>query len=261
MTDSLSNTFPFAGQRDVHRIGMGVMRLTGQPGNFGPYPDWDQGISLLKTAVDRGVQFFDSAFAYGPQWADRLLGDALSPFHPDLLIATKGGVDKPEAGKPVIDGSPEALLKQVDTALTNLKTDCIDLFQLHRVDPQIPIEVSLGALEQARLAGKIRWIGLSNVNRQQLDRGRQVTSIASVQNRYNPAEIDDDAMVDYTQSLGIAYLPWGPLGADPFQKGATLPPRESLAWLLKRSPNIIVIPGTTSRDHLIENLNLWNSIP
>ena len=128
------------------------------------------------------------------------MGDALSPLHPDLLIATKGGVDKPEAGKPVIDGSPEALLKQVDTALTNLKTDCIDLFQLHRVDPQIPIEVSLGALEQARLAGKIRWIGLSNVNRQQLDRGRQVTSIASVQNRYNPAEIDDDAMVDYTQS-------------------------------------------------------------
>jgi pyridoxine 4-dehydrogenase len=260
MTDNISRTFALGDRWDINRLGYGAMRLTGQPGNFGPYADWDQGTDLLKQAVELGVQFFDSAFAYGPQWADKIIADALHPYRQDLLIATKGGVDKPAPGKIVVDGSPDTLARQIDLALTNLKTECIDLFQLHRIDPQVPLEDSIGALEAARQAGKIHLIGLSNVNRDQLDRALTVTSIASVQNRYNQAERDDDVMVDYTHEKGIAYLPWGPLGAQPMEPGAPLPARESLAWLLNRSPNVIVIPGTTSLTHLQENMTAWKMV-
>ena len=257
MTDPISKTFALGGQQQVNRIGYGAMRLTGQPGNFGPYADWDAGKALLRQAVDSGVQFFDSAFAYGPQWADKLIGEALAPYPQDVLIATKGGVDKPAPGQIVIDGAPAILHKQIDLALVNLHVECIDLFQLHRVDPNVPLEDSLGALDESRQAGKIRMIGLSNVDREQLDRALAVTDIASVQNRYNQSEQDDDALVDYTHQQGIAYLPWGPLGAQPWEPGAPLPAREALAWLLARSPNIIVIPGTTSVIHLQQNLTAW----
>lgn len=234
------------------------MRLTGQPGNFGPYGDWESGKKLLRHAFESGVQFFDSAFAYGPQWSDKIIAEALSPYSDEILIATKGGVDKPAPGKVVIDASPITLQKQIDIALSNLKLECIELFQLHRVDPAVPLEDSIGALGVARSAGKIKMIGLSNVTRQQLDIALAITEIASVQNRFNHNEQDDSDLVDYTHSKGIAYLPWGPLGADPFKQGAPLPPRESINWLLKRSPNIIVIPGTTSIHHLDENLTAWD---
>lgn len=250
-------TFALGGQQSINRIGYGTMRLTGQPGNFGPYAEWESGKSLLQQAVELGVQFFDSAFAYGPQWADKLLGDALSPRPAGVIIATKGGVDKPAPGQIVIDGTPATLQKQINLALENLKTDCLDLFQLHRVDPNVPIEDSVGAIDEARQAGKVRWIGLSNVDREQLDCALAIAPIASVQNRYNQAEHEDDDLVDYTNQMGIAYLPWGPLGAKPFEPGAPLPAREALAWLLERSPNIIVIPGTTSLAHLRENLTAW----
>lgn len=259
-SNNLNNTFKLGGERKVQRLGYGAMRLTGQPGNFGPYPHWEDGKALLRRAVEMGVQFFDSARAYGPEWADKLIADALHPYAEDLLIATKGGVDKRAPDQIIVDGRPQTLHQQIDSALTNLKLDRIDLFQLHRVDPNVAIEESIGALEEARQAGKLRFIGLSNVNREQLDRALSVAPIASVQNRFNQAEAGDSDLVDYTFERGIAFIPYGPLGAHPMRQGATLPAKEALAWLLKRSPNMIVIPGTTSIAHLEENMEAWRHV-
>ena len=160
----------------------------------------------------------------------------------------------------MVDGSRNTLLRQIDRALVNLRTDRIDLFQLHRVDPDTPIEDSVAALAEARADGRIGHIGLSNVSREQLDRALAVAPIASVQNRFNMAETDAGDLVDYTAENGIAFIPYGPLGANPMQHGAKLEPREALAWLLRRSPNIIVIPGTTSIAHVEENWGAWDIV-
>ena len=253
-------TFNLGGELAVNRLGFGAMRLTGQPGNFGPYADWEGGKALLRRAADLGVTFFDSARSYGPEWADRLIAEALHPYAPGIVVATKGGIDKPAPDRITADGSPATLRRQIDDALINLKVERIDLFQLHRVDPQTPIEVSVGALADARRDGKIRLIGLSNVDRGQLDRALAVAPIASVQNRYNQAERVHDALVDYTASKGIAFIPYGPLGAQPLRPGAALPAQEALAWLLRRAPNIVVIPGTTSIAHLEENVAAWDVV-
>lgn len=255
MTDA---TFKIGNDLTVHRLGYGAMRLTGQPSNFGPYPNWQQGVTLLRRAAELGVTFFDSAWAYGPEFADRIVGEALEGR--DVVLATKGGVDKPEPGRIITDGSRDALLRQIDRALVNLQRDRIDLFQLHRVDPHVPIEASVAALAEAQADGRIRHIGLSNVTREQLDRALAVAPIASVQNRFNRAETAADDLVDLTAEAGIAFIPYGPLGANPMKQGATLAPREALAWLLRRSPNIVVIPGTTSIKHLEENWSAWNLV-
>ncbi|MBD2257987.1 aldo/keto reductase [Pseudanabaena sp. FACHB-2040] len=254
----VNKTFLLGGEIEVNRLGYGTMRLTGQPGNFGPYPDWEQGKALLRRAVELGVNFFDSARSYGPEWADTLLGETFYPYASKVVIATKGGVDKPTPDRIQVDGSPATLNKEIDNALTNLKLEQIDLFQLHRVDPNTPIEVSVEALGAAQAAGKIRFIGLSNVDRAQLDRALLVAPIASVQNRFNQAEQENNALVDYAAEQGIAFIPYGPLGANPMKQGATLPAQSALAWLLQRSPNIIVIPGTTSISHLEENVAAWD---
>ena len=253
--NDVSRNYLIGGDLEVSRIGFGAMRLTGQPGNFGPYEDWQGGLSLVRRAVDLGVNFFDSAWAYGPETADRLLGEAISDR--PVVFATKGGVDKPEPGRIVVDGSRDALHRQIDGALRNLHRDTIDLFQLHRVDPETSIEESIAALDEARADGRIRHIGVSNVTLGQLKRARSVAPIASVQNRFNMEEQRDSDMVDYTAKHGIAFVPYGPLGASPMQQGARLEPGQALAWLLKRSPNIVVIPGTTSVQHLEENVRAW----
>ncbi len=255
-----NRTFELGGELEVGRIGYGAMRLTGSPGNYGPFEDWEAGVALLRRAFELGVNFFDSAHSYGPEWADRILAAALRPAQSGAVVATKGGVGKPGPGEIVVDASPTTLASQIDLALRNLEVERIDLFQLHRVDPSTPIEESVGALAAAKRAGKVRLIGLSNVSREELDRALQVAPIASVQNRYNRSERGDEELVDYTASLGIAFLPYGPLGAHPMRPGAALPAREALAWLLARSPNIVVIPGTTSIPHLEENLRAWESI-
>ena len=261
MQHTASNkTYALGGELIVNRLGYGAMRLTGQPGNFGPYPRWEEGKALLQRAVELGVQFFDSARAYGPEWADRLIAEALHPYADQVLVATKGGVDKRAPDQIVVDGRPQTLEAQIDAALENLKLEQLPLFQLHRVDPEVPIEESVGAIEMARQAGKLRLIGLSNVDREQLDRALDVAPIASVQNRFNQAEASDGDLVDYTNARGIAFIPYGPLGAHPMRQGATLPAQESLAWLLKRSPNVIVIPGTTSITHLQENMEAWSHV-
>ncbi len=256
----INKTFALGGERPVNRLGFGAMRLTGQPGNFGPYPDWDQGKALLRRAAELGVDFVDSARAYGPEWADRLIGEALAEIDHNVLVATKGGVDKPAPDRIVTDGRPETLRRQIDAALANLGVERIELFQLHRVDPDVDIETSVGAINDARRAGKLRFIGLSNVDREQLDRALAVAPIASVQNRYNMAEHGENDLVDYTADRDIAFIPYGPLGAHPMRQGAALPAQEALAWLLRRSPNIVVIPGTTSIRHLEENVATWDIV-
>ncbi|MET1413344.1 aldo/keto reductase [Roseibium sp. HPY-6] len=253
-----NTTYPIGEDLIVNRLGYGAMRLTGQPGNFGPFPHWDEGVALLRRAADLGVTFFDSAWAYGPEFADKIVGEALEGRQ--VVLATKGGVDKPEPGRIVVDGSRGALMRQIDRALINLRRDRIDLFQLHRVDPQTPIEVSVAALAEAQADGRIGHIGLSNVSRAQLENALAVAPIASVQNRFNMQETEAEDLVDFTAEKGIAFIPYGPLGANPMQQGAKLAPREAIAWLLARSPNIVVIPGTTSIKHLEENWSAWDLV-
>lgn len=253
-----NKTFRIGGDLEVNRLGYGAMRLTGQPNNFGPYADWDGGLALLRRAAKLGVNFFDSAWSYGPEAADQIVGEALAG--QPVFIATKGGVDKPAPDKIVVDGSRDALNRQIDKALVNLRRDQIDLFQLHRIDPNTPIETSVTALAEAQADGRIRHIGLSNVSRDNLDRALAIAPIASVQNRFNMTETDDAGLVDYAAEKDIAFIPYGPLGANPMQQGAKLEPREALAWLLTRSPNIIVIPGTTSIEHLEQNWSAWDLV-
>ncbi len=259
-----NETFAIGGDLTVNRLGYGAMRLTGQPANFGPYPDWEQGKALLRRAAELGVNFFDTARAYGPGWNERLLGEALEGL-PNIVLATKGGIDKLSPTQMIKDGSPSVLTRQVDDALANLRVERIDLFQLHWVDPNTPIEVSIEALAKAQAAGKIRHIGVSNVNVEELRAAQSVAPIASVQNRYNIVERDQDAMIDLTAAEGIAFIPYGPLGAHPMQKGSPLATHPgqagrtgaqiALRALLDRSPNIVVIPGTTSIQHLEENMH------
>ena len=210
MQANATQTFALGGQITVNRLGYGAMRLTGQPGNYGPYADWGGGKTLLRRAVELGVNFIDTARSYGPGHNEALITEALHPYAPNVVIATKGGIDKP-GGKIVVDGSPATITRQIDEALVRLKNDRIDLFQLHRVDPQVPIEDSVAAIEAARLAGKVRLIGLSNVTRSELDRALAVAPIASVQNRFNSAERGDADLVEYTAGQGIAFIPYGPL--------------------------------------------------
>ncbi len=262
MTNPTTETFAIGGDLVVNRLGYGAMRLTGQPANFGPYPDWEGGKALLRRAAELGVNFFDTARAYGPQWNERLLGEALA--ERDVVFATKGGIDKLSPTQMLKDGSKAVLHAQIDDALRNLRVDRIDLFQLHWIDPNTPVEVSVEALAEAQEAGKIRHIGLSNVTVEELRRAQSVAPIASVQNRYNVLERGQEEMIDLTAREGIAFIPYGPLGAHPMQKGSPLAAgpgqgtrtgaQVALRALLDRSPNIIVIPGTTSIAHLEENM-------
>lgn len=250
----MTSTFLLGGELSVCRLGFGAMRLCAQPGNFGRYPDWDAGKRLLRRAVELGINFIDTAHAYGPGWNEELIGEALAPYPAGVVIATKGGIEKTAPDKIFPDARPENLRRRCEESLRRLRTERIDLYQLHRPDPNVPLADSVGALAELRRAGKVRHIGLSNVTLAQLDEARAITPIASVQNRYNLAERGDDPLIDTCAAHGIAYLPWGPLAAKPFAREAPLAGVQALAWLLKRAPNIIPIPGTTSPAHLEENV-------
>lgn len=264
-------TWLLGGDLLIHRLGYGAMRLCAQPGNFGPYPDWEGGKRLLRRVVELGVDFIDTAHPYGPGWNEELIADALDPYPPGVFVTTKGGVEKTAADKIFSDGSPASLRRFCEGSLRRLKLECIPLYQFHRPDPNVAFAESVGALAELRTEGKIRHVGLSNVSLDQVKEAEVIVPIASVQNRYNLSERGDDPVVDYCSQQGIAYLPWGPLAAKPFAREAPLaaasgPVAEvaeelgvttgqvALAWLLRRSPNIILIPGTTSIAHLEENV-------
>jgi pyridoxine 4-dehydrogenase len=266
----MQNTFTITGDFIVPRLGYGAMRLTGQPNNYGPYIDWEAGKQLLRQGLDLGIRFIDTARAYGPGWNERLVADALSPYPDDLFIATKGGVVKKTATARFLDGSPEGLRRDCEDSLRNLRVDCIDLYQLHWVDPDVPFADSVAGLAILQKQGKIRRIGLSNITLDQLEEALSIVPIASVQNRFSVVERQSDAIVDFTAEHGILFLPYGPLAADPMKPGTPLAsaggtlaevadalrvsrPQVALAWLLHRSSNIVAIPGTTSATHLEEN--------
>lgn len=262
--------FLLGGELKVYRVGLGAMRLCGQPGNFGPFPDWEGGKRLLRQAVDAGVNFIDTAHAYGPGWNETLIGEALAGAREDVVVATKGGVEKTAPDRVFPDGRPEQLRLRCEESLKRLRRDCIDLYQLHRPDPAVPFEESVGALARLKEEGKIRLVGLSNVSLEQLQSALAITPVASVQNRYNLTERGDAPVLTFCGARGIAYLPWGPLAAKPFAPEAPLSldsrletlahslgvkaARVALAWLLHHAPNIILIPGTTSPAHLEENV-------
>jgi len=266
----MSKTFLIGGELSVNRLGFGAMRLCGQPGNFGPYADWEGGKALLRRAVELGVNFIDTAHPYGPGFNEELIAEALSPYG-NVIVTTKGGVEKTAPDKVFPDGKPESLRRFCELSLKRLKLETIPLYQLHRPDPAVPFAESVSTLAKLRKEGKIRHIGLSNVTLERVQEAQTIVPIASVQNRYNVSERADDEVVFHCKQHDIAYLPWGPLAARPFDREAPLAGKESvlvniaerlgvtpsqiaLAWLLHRASNIIVIPGTTSISHLEQNM-------
>jgi pyridoxine 4-dehydrogenase len=247
----------------INRMGYGAMQLTG-PGVFGEAPDRENAKKVLQAAVTAGVNFIDTAEAYGPQLNESLIADALHPYKKDLVIATKGGFRRPGPGEWIPNGDPKFISENIDGSLRRLKTDTIDLWQLHRIDPKVPVEQSLGAVAKAVEAGKIRHVGLSEVGIEQIEQAEKILPIVSVQNLYNLGNRQWEEVLDYTAARGIAFIPWFPLAsgpeslADKISKiaaahNATVA-QIALAWLLKRSPNILLIPGTSSLTHLQENL-------
>ncbi|MEM9640341.1 MAG: aldo/keto reductase [Pseudomonadota bacterium] len=258
MSIETNTTFTFSNGRTVNRIGYGAMRLTGQPRNFGPYADWQGGIDLLRRARELGVNHIDTARAYGPHENEKLVAEALledDGGYGEMFIASKGGVEK-SATSLSRDTTPNTMKRHLEESLSNLGVDKIDLYYIHSPDGNTSISDSVAALEEARQAGKIDLIGLSNVSRAQVEDALQVAPIAAVQNRYSPADERDDAledMIDWLNERGIAFVPHGPLGANPMKQGAKVDPGSALRSLVARSPNILAIPGTTTIAHLEEN--------
>lgn len=258
MTNDQNETFTFLNGRIVNRIGYGAMRLTGQPRNFGPYADWQGGIDLLRRARDLGINHIDTARAYGPHENEKLIADALvdaNGSYGDMFIASKGGVEK-TATSLTRDTSPETIKRHLAESLDNLRTDKIDLYYVHAPDGTTPIRDSVAAIEDMRQAGIVDMIGLSNVSRGEVEESLKIAPIAAIQNRYSPADTRDDAleeMIDWLNEQGIAFVPHGPLGANPMKQGATVDPGEALRTLLARAPNVLVIPGTTTIAHLEDN--------
>jgi pyridoxine 4-dehydrogenase len=242
-----------------------------QPGNFGAYPDWEGGKKLLRRAIKLGVNFIDTAEAYGAGFNEKLIADALYPYPQDLVIATKGGINKPAPDQILADASPKFLRSGVEGSLQRLRIEQIDLYQLHRPDPKVPFAESIGALKELKDEGKIRHLGLSNVTLEQIEEASQIVPIVSVQNKYSISDRSSEDVLDYCTKNNIAFIPHGSLGAHPLKKGAPLanaegaiadiannkgvkPNQIALAWLLHRAPNIILIPGTTTIAHLEENM-------
>jgi aryl-alcohol dehydrogenase-like predicted oxidoreductase len=273
MNDStqLPSSFTLGGDLPVNRRGYGAMRLTGQPGNFGPYPDWEGGQKLLRRAVELGINFIDTAEAYGPGFNEELIASALHPYPQGVVIATKGGINKPAPDNIQADGRPENLRRGCEASLQRLKVERIDLYQLHRPDPKVPFAESVGMLATLQQEGKIRHVGLSNVTVEQIKDAQKIVPIASVQNRFSIAERTGEDVLNYCTKHDIAFIPYGPLGAHPLKQGTPLanaegtlaeiaqkhgvkPNQVALAWLLHYAPNILLIPGTTTIAHLEENI-------
>lgn len=259
-----AGTIGLGGELTVNRMGYGAMRITG-PGIWGEPRDRNEAKQVLRKALDLGVDFIDTADAYGPDTSENIIAEALYPYPSDLVIATKGGQTRPGPDNWVPNGRPDYLRRAIDGSLKRLRLDHIDLYQLHRPDRNVPYEESVGTLVDLKNEGKIRLIGISNVSLQQLSIAQSLTPVASVQNRYNLEDRSSDEVLQTCQAQGIAFIPWGPLAAGPLaQSGGTLgqiakqqdatPAQVALAWLLQRSPVMLVIPGTSRVSHLEENV-------
>ena len=261
---SIQKTFQLGGDLTINRLGYGAMRITGE-GIWGPPKDPASAKEVLKKVVELGVNFIDTADSYGPYVSEELIGEALTPYKAGLVIATKGGLVRTGPNKWLPVGRPEYLEQEVHLSLRRLKTDVIDLWQLHRIDPKVPVEESLAPIVKLQRQGKIKHIGLSEVTPAEIDQARKVATIVSVQNEYNIGQRKSEATLEYCEKNNIAFIPWfpvaagklanpgGPLDTAAKKHNATVS-QLSLAWLLHRSPVIVPIPGTTSIDHLEENV-------
>jgi pyridoxine 4-dehydrogenase len=258
-----SLTYKIGGDLEINRIGYGAMQLTGS-GVFGEVSDRENAKKVLQYAVSSGVNFIDTAEAYGPQLNESLIAEALYPYSNGLVIATKGGFNRPGPNEWVPNGDPGYIRQNIEGSLKRLKVETIDLWQLHRFDPNTPIEQTLAPVAEAVQAGKIRYVGLSEVNIEQIEQAEKIIPVVSVQNLYNLGNRQWEEIVDYTAKREMAFIPWFPLASGPDKLAekiekiaakyeATLS-QIALAWLLKRSPNILLIPGTKSITHLKENL-------
>jgi pyridoxine 4-dehydrogenase len=264
VTAAASGTFALGGDLPAHRLGYGTMRLVGE-GAWGVPPDRENAIRVLRRAVELGVNFIDTADAYGPQETERLIGEALAPYAAGVVIATKGGLARMGPAKSEPLGRPAYLRQQVEMSLRYLKVERIDLWQLHRIDPKVPLEESLGAVAEMQQAGKIRHVGLSEVGVEEIERARKILPIVSVQNKYNLTERKHEAVLEYCEREGIGFIPWYPVAAgklaapggklDQVAKArGALVSQLSLAWLLRRSRVMLPIPGTSSIKHVEENV-------
>jgi pyridoxine 4-dehydrogenase len=266
-TQSLK-TFRVGKDMEVNRLGFGAMRITGE-GIWGEPRDREAAKALVRRAVDLGVNFIDTADAYGPAVSEPIIGEALAPYAQGVVVATKGGLVRtgPNQWRPL--GRPEYLTQQVELSLRWLKVDRIGLWQLHRIDPNVPVEESLGAIKRLQEAGKIRHIGLSEVSVAEIERARKVVDVVSVQNEYNVITRKSEDVVNYCEAHNLGFIPWFPVAAGRLtQPGSKLDSiakkhnatvaQVSIAWLLHRSPVMLPIPGTSSIEHLIENMKSQN---
>jgi len=259
-----SGQFPIGGDLRVTRLGFGAMRITGD-GIWGEPANRPEAIRVLRRAVELGINFIDTADSYGPGVSEEIISEALHPYPADLVIATKGGFDRPGPNQWIENGKPQHLRSACEGSLRRLRLERIDLYQLHRIDPKVPAEDQLGTLKDLQAQGKIKHIGLSEVNVQQIQHARTIVPIVSVQNRYSIADRGSEDVLEYCEKEQLGFIPWFPLaagrvvGADsPISRvaarGKATPSQVALAWLLARSPVMLPIPGTSKVKHLEENV-------
>jgi aryl-alcohol dehydrogenase-like predicted oxidoreductase len=264
ITAQASGTFKLGGDLTVNRLGFGAMRITG-PGIWGEPKHPGEAKRVLRRAVELDVNFIDTADSYGPYVSEQIIGDTLSPYPEGVVIATKGGLTRQGPNKWLPVGRPEYLRQEVEMSLRRLRLERIDLYQLHRIDPKVPVEESLGELKKMQQEGKIRHIGLSEVKPDEIERAQRTVPIVSVQNQYNIADRKHEDTLQYCEQHQLAFIPWFPVAAGELAKpggpldqtagkhGATVA-QLCIAWLLWRSPEMLPIPGTSSVSHLEENV-------
>ncbi|MET4047554.1 oxidoreductase [Rhodococcus sp. 1163] len=259
-----SGTFRLGGDLEINRLGYGTMQLPGE-GVWGEPKDRAAAIRVLQRAVELGVNFFDTADSYGPEVAEDLLREALHPYRDDVVIATKAGLTRQGPGIWTPVGRPAYLRQQAELSLRRLGLDRIDLFQLHRIDPEVALEDQVGELKKLQDEGKIRHIGLSQVSVAEAEAAQKIAPIVSVQNLYNLSDRSSEELLDWSTANGVGFIPWFPLATGKLSgEGSPLstlakqhnasPSQLALAWLLKRSPVVLPIPGTSSVEHLEDNL-------